>query len=533
MNIPPVKPDLAYPATIGAALGTAVDKWGDRDFIVMPDARMTFAQAEAASRRLGKELVAAGLGKGSRIGIFDTYSLEWVVAWLAVARIGALAMPFASTYRPAELRTVFRIGDVDTLLVAPTMFGRDVTDLIEQAVPALAGRPTDVPFYFEDLPYLRRVMAWGDTDKAWATSLRIDVGADGAGPVPDAVFDALEAEVTPADLAQVTYTSGSSAQPKGVVHSHGAIINSTGSVMGRIAGFGGPLPDEPTEPTVAFNAFPFFWIGGTLILGRSLNHGTTQCCLPRFEPEAGLDLIERERCTSITGWPSLVQAMRGDRSFAGRDLSFIPALAPEAPGPIPTGPGGLQGHRSMSELVGNWAGSERKVIDPETGATLGELEEGELCVRGWGALQGYYKKEREDTFDSDGWLHTGDRVAMADNRVFFVGRFYEMIKAGGANVSPLEVESAVEAWPEIKHCFVFSTPLEGQIDAKDEEVCAAIVFMPGVSMTIDDIQARARGELSSYKVPTRIEIVTDEDNLPWLASGKPDKRTLRDRLIEG
>jgi acyl-CoA synthetase (AMP-forming)/AMP-acid ligase II len=282
---------------------------------------------------------------------------------------------------------------------------------------------------------------------------------------------------------------------------------------------------------VAFNAFPFFWIGGTLILGRSLNHGTAQCCLPRFDPTEALDLIERERCTSITGWPSLVQAMRGDPSFPGRDLSFIPALAPDAPAPIPPGPGGLQGHRSMSELVGNWAGSERKVIDTETGETLDDLEEGELCVRGWGALQGYYKKEREETFDADGWLHTGDRVAMFDNRVFFVGRFYEMIKSGGSNVSPLEVEFTIEQWPEIKHCFVFSTPLPGQVDAQDEEVCAAIVFMPGETMSVDEIQARARGELSSYKVPSRIELIDDEDSLPWLASGKPDKRRLRVRLI--
>lgn len=181
----------------------------------------------------------------------------------------------------------------------------------------------------------------------------------------------------------------------------------------------------------------------------------------------------------------------------------------------------------MSELVGNWAGAERKVIDPDTGEILPDLTEGELCVRGYGALQGYYKKEREETFDADGWLHTGDRVAIYENRIFFVGRFYEMIKAGGANVSPLEVESTIEAWPEIKHCFVFGTPK----GSSDEEVCAAIVFMPGESLSVTDIAARARRDLSSYKVPTRIELVTDEDDLPWLASGKPDKLKLRDKLI--
>src|SRR6516165_7791914 len=128
-------PDLGYRPTLGTCARRAAEQWGERDFVVTPDRRVTFAEVDAASRRLGKELLALGVGKGTRVGLLDTYSTEWVVAWFAITRIGALAMPCSSTYRPAELATVLRLGDVDTLLAAPAILGRDVPDLLEHTVP--------------------------------------------------------------------------------------------------------------------------------------------------------------------------------------------------------------------------------------------------------------------------------------------------------------------------------------------------------------------------------------------------------------
>jgi acyl-CoA synthetase (AMP-forming)/AMP-acid ligase II len=169
--------------------------------------------------------------------------------------------------------------------------------------------------------------------------------------------------------------------------------------------------------------------------------------------------------------------------------------------------------------VGVWNGIERKVVDPETGAAMADLEDGELWIRGWGALQAYYKKEREETFDADGWLHTGDRVFLYENRAFFVGRFYEMIKSQGANVSPREVEVLLESYPEVEHALVFGLPHP----ELEEEVTAVLVPTPGSTIDVAALQARARQDVSSYKVPTRIEIWDDEDRIPWLGSGKPDK----------
>jgi acyl-CoA synthetase (AMP-forming)/AMP-acid ligase II len=509
-------PDLGYKPTIGEAIKRAAELYGDRDFIVLPDRRVTFAEAERASAALAKRMLAAGIGKGTRVGLLYTYSTEWVITWLAASRIGALVMPFSTIYAPGELRTVLRLGDVSTLILGPTMLGRDMAAFVEEAVPALA--KADGPeLFIDELPYLRSIWMTGETDRAWAR--QVPLGDDAPEvPVSDAMLAAVEDDVAPADLATVVYTSGSSALPKGVMHSHSSIMRTT-------AGFAAMVPEENR---VIFCAFPFFWIGGFLVLGGALNAGLTVCCLEKFEAGAALDMVEEERCSMVAAWPSLIQSMRTHPSFAGRHLEHC-AMLVSGPSdvaltdtPVP----GIPGHRGMSETVGNWHGVERKIIDPETGAELAEREEGELVIRGYGLTQGYYKKEREEVFDADGWLHTGDRCLIVDNRPFFVGRFYEMVKTRGANVSPREVELVLEGFPDIAHALVFGLPHPEM----EEEVTAVIVPAPGANPDAESIRTRARKELSSYKVPTRIEILTDESDVPWLGSGKPDKLALKARL---
>jgi acyl-CoA synthetase (AMP-forming)/AMP-acid ligase II len=467
-------------------------------------------------------MLASGLGKGSRVGLFFTYGPEFVVAWLAALRIGALVMPFSTIYRPAELRQVAHIGDVHTLLAPRTLLGHDVAASLEEAIPGLASQAAGGPLLLDGMPSLRAVWIEGGSDRAWARAF--DAGATTGSGVGDALFDAVEREVVPADLAQVTYTSGSSALPKGVVHSHGTIMRTT-------AGFGEMSVDaNPGVPPRILNGFPFFWIGGTLVLGGALHSGLTLLCLERFEPEAALDLVEKERATSVAAWPSLIQSMRSHPSFAGRDLSSCPMLTAGPSdlalinSPVP----GTPAHRGMSETVGNWFGAECRVIDPATGTVLADMEEGELLVRGFGVMQGYYKKEREETFDADGWLHTGDRVFLHGGRPYFKGRFYEMIKSRGANVSPREVELALEGLPGVQHALVMGLPHP----TMEEEVAAVVVPAPGVALDTAGLERAARDVLSSYKVPTRWVLLGDEAEIPWLASGKPDKLALRDRLFQ-
>jgi acyl-CoA synthetase (AMP-forming)/AMP-acid ligase II len=512
-------PDVGYRPTLGESIRRAAREFGDADFIVMPDRRMTFAEAESRSRQVAKRMLVAGIGKGTRVGLAFTYGPEFVVAWLAALRIGALVMPFSTIYKPAELRQVLRIGDVHTLIAPSTLLGRDFHGYLEAAIPGLADSGPS-PAFVPEVPYLRAVWIDGESDRAWATPVSLD-GSDVVTEVPDEVLARVEEEVVPADLAQVVYTSGSSALPKGVVHSHAAIVRTT-------AEFGDLLRSNATTPILC--GFPFFWIGGTLVLGAALHGGIALCCLERFEPEAALDLVEKERAKSVAAWPSLIQSMKSHPSFAGRDLSSCPMLV-EGPSdvallgsPVP----GIPRHRGMSETVGNWNGVARRVVDPETGADVPDMVEGELVIRGHGLMLGYYKKEREEVFDADGWLHTGDRVFMHENQPWFVGRYYEMIKSQGANVSPREVELMLEGLPGVQHALVMAFPHPEM----EEEVGVVIVPAPGTTVDPAELEKLARAELSSYKVPTRWIVIDDESQIPWLASGKPDKLQLRRMLVE-
>ena len=377
-------PTVPFPPTVPGALRHAVAHWGDHDFIVTPDRRMTYAEAEAESRAVAKQMLAAGMGKGTRVGLYFTYGQEWVVAWLAASRIGALVMPLATTYRPAEIRQVLRIGDIDTLITARWVLGHDMQQMLEASVPGLA-ESSGRQLYLADAPFLRAVWITGDTDASWATS--IEFGAESDVDIDDTLLRAIEAEVVPGDLAQVTYTSGSSADPKGVVHTHGTVVRGTYA-------FGRPR-EPPTPPPRFFCAFPFFWIGGTLILGAALQSGATVLVHRAFRAGAALDLVEAEQATHVLGWPTLLQSMRDHPSFADRTLPDIagltvgPADVALVESPVP----GIPAHRGMSETVGNIRRLSTGWSTPRPGA-VPDGEEGELWVRGHGLMHGYYKKER-------------------------------------------------------------------------------------------------------------------------------------------
>ncbi len=517
----PDAPDLSFRPTVGEALHHAAAHWPDHDFVVTPARHMTYAQAEEESRRLARRMLAAGMGKGTRVGVYFPYGQEWVVAWLAASRIGALVMPLATTYRPAEIRKVLRIGDIDTLLTARVVLGHDMQDMLEASVPGLADA-TGPRLFVPATPSLRAVWVTGDPDRAWATplDLQVELDAPADAQVTDELLRAVEAEVVPADLAQVTYTSGSSADPKGVVHTHGTVVRATTALAA--------LRTADGTPPRVFCAFPFFWIGGTLILGAALQSGATVLVTERFDSAAALDLIEQAQATHVLGWPTLLQAMRDDPSFAGRTLPEIagltvgPADVALVGGPVP----GIPAHRGMSETVGNIGSVGYRVVDPDTGVDVADGDEGELWVRGYGLMHGYYKQERADVFDADGWFHTGDRVFLHDGRAWFVGRTTEMVKSRGANVAPREVELFLEEeFDEVLYAFVLGLPHP----EFGEQVAAVLVPAHGRTLDPDDIARRAREQISSYKVPTRID-VWDEADVPWLGSGKPDKRAIRERL---
>jgi acyl-CoA synthetase (AMP-forming)/AMP-acid ligase II len=497
------------PATVPALLAHAVERFGDDEYVITESDRMSFRQADDRSAALARRLLAAGAGKGTRIGIVLPSGIEFAVAFLAVARIGALAMLFSSTYRPNELRRVLRAGDVDTLIAPRVLLGRDYAPTLEAAVEGLAEHGPG-PLHLLSMPYLRAVWSVGGTDRPWATP--VDLGDDAPATVDASLLAAVERAVAAADTLVSICTSGSSAEPKLVLHTHGASVRKVHPSTGL-----GLAPSRPGERVLV--AMPFFWVGGPQSLLGSLHTGSALIAQERLDAEATLALVERERATSFGGWAALIETLRSHPSAAGRDLSSLqahpPLLRSSRGDPVNVG---------MTETFGphhDPALFEYRIVDPDSGERLADGEVGEFCVRGLGLTSGIYKREREATFDPDGWYRTGDRGYIEGGRVFFAGRYSEMLKSAGANVAPAEVEQLLLTFPEIAEAYVVGVP----DPARGDEVVAVVVLAAGASLDEAALRARAKQQLSSYKVPARIVAVAS-DAVPRLATGKPDKRTL-------
>ena len=509
----PGSPSISFIPTLPVLLHRAADRYSSDDFVVLSDRRISFGEAEENSAELARQLLEAGAGKGTRIGIILPSGIDWVVAWLAVARIGALAMLLPATYRPAELGRALRSSDAALLIAGRTMFGSDYETFLEEAVPSLrdnGGGPIRDPA----MPFLRSIWIMGGSARPWATSVHL--GARTTTSVGDELLSAIESEVSPADPFLVIYTAGSSADPKAVVHTHGSTIRKVQPELNIC------LPASRGGRT--FCAMPFFWVGGTQDLLGALMSGAAVITQERFEPAGALDLLERERCDSIVGWPTAVARIRAQPDYAQRDLSALSLRSiryvfSSKGDPVNGG---------MTETFGPHANRDwfdYKVVDPVSGLTLSDGEVGEFCVRGFGLMAGMYKKEREDTFDRDGYYHTGDRGYIENGDIFFCGRYSEMIKSGGANVSPLEVEGVLKSFDRVASAVVVGVP----DDARGELVAAVVVSVDGAELDLDGIRALTNRHLSSYKVPV-LWLQLRETEIPTLPSGKVDKRTLRQRF---
>jgi acyl-coenzyme A synthetase/AMP-(fatty) acid ligase len=278
------------------------------------------------------------------------YGADWVVTWLAVTRIGALFMPFSTSYKPAELRKVLLLGDVERLLIPPQLNGEDALTLVEEAIPGLADAGQE-PLFLAELPYLRSIWVTPEAPRPWAHPLTVDFRA--APPtgavVPEPLLNAAEAQVTPADWMLVVFTSGTTSTPKAAVHTHGNFLRH-GANLARFFGF--------TPEIKGFCGMPFFWIGGVgLQLNMALASGSTVLCVERFDPDAALDLMEAEGANYLGMWSQLIQRLRQHITATGRDVSRIPALAPPAPGtPFTLDPELRHNSLGMTETVGPHSG---------------------------------------------------------------------------------------------------------------------------------------------------------------------------------
>jgi acyl-CoA synthetase (AMP-forming)/AMP-acid ligase II len=530
-----------YPPTSAQLIRHCAAQWGDKVFCVLEDRRVTYREVDERSALLARGLLASGAGKGTRVGLLAANSPEWIVGWLAITRIGAVAVLLNTYNKARELGWILRHSDAQVLLSIDGHLGHDYLERFEQALPGLAeGRREHL--LLEAAPFLRSIWTWGERTRAWAGP--IDDLVARADAIPDAILRGCEDEVSPADPMVVVYSSGSTADPKGAIHSHGAAVRHAHNLW--------PMRDL-ADDDVLYTPMPLFWVGGfSFTLIACMHAGATIVFQEQFEPGATLELIERERITQVMGWPHMSKALVDHPSFPERDLSSVrggnlSALLPqdeqigaEVPkanslgmtetlgphtfankDPLPEGKEGSFGF--------SVPGVEHKIVDPVTLEDLPVGQTGELWLRGYSLMLGLHKRERADTFTPDGWYRTGDAGRFDEDGHFFsTGRMGDLIKSSGMNVTPRDVELALEALPEVVMAFVCG------IDHPDrgQDVVAAIALSPGEALEEEEARKRVKEELASYKVPRRIAVFGDQSELPWLDSGKVDRRALTALLQE-
>jgi acyl-CoA synthetase (AMP-forming)/AMP-acid ligase II len=532
----------SFTPTSGELVRAGAQRFGNKPLAILGDRRLTYAGAEQQSAQLAKALLASGVGKGTRIGLLAGNSPEWIVGWLAATRVGAVAVLFNTYSKAKELGWLLRHADVQLLLTVDSFLGNDYLERLEAAIPDLVSQ-THERILVPSQPYLRSVWTWGEGRRPWAGT--VEELARRGEPISDELLRECEAEVTPADPMVVVYSSGSTADPKGAVHAHGPAVRHAHNLWQM---------RDLVEDDVLYTPMPLFWVGGfSFTLVAAMHAGATLVFEEQFEPGATLELIERERVTQVLGWPHMAKALIDHPTFKDRDLSSIrggsyAALLPQqlqADAEVPRA-----NSLGMTETLGphtfdskdnplppekegsfgfSVPGVEHKVVDPVTLEDAAVGETGELWIRGYSVMLGLHKKERTEVFTPDGWYRTGDGGYFdEDGHFYFTGRMGDLIKSSGMNITPRDVELVLEALPEVVLAFVCGIPA----GERGEDVVAAIALSPGAILDEEEARKRVKEEIASYKVPRRILVFGNQTELPWLDSGKVDRRRLAAILEE-
>lgn len=494
--------------------------------VVFRDERLTYAELKARADTFAKALLAAGVEHGDCVAVLVTNQPEWIVAAFGAAKIGAIVAAVSTFSTPRELAWALEHSSSKILTTLSSFRGRSFLDGLDRAA----------------LPGLRTVVAV-EGDAELADYSLADFIARGHA-IADQELAAAQGAVTAEDIAYILYTSGSTAAPKGVTLAHGPLI-ANGFDIGERMHLG--------RADRVWLAVPLFWsFGSANALPAIMTHGGCVVLQESFEPGEALALIERERCSVYYGMANMARALKEHPDHPGRRLGAMrTGLTIGPPEDIALTIAALGAEElcnvyGSTETYGNCAvcdaldplalrlgtqgaplpGMTIRAVDPVTRRPLPDGEVGELAVAGY-VTPGYFRAPELDAaaFDADGYFLTGDLGSIEDGRVRFRGRLKEMIKTGGINVAPLEVEQVLLQHPDIMQAYVVGVP----DPAKDEVVAAAVELRAGATADAAAITAFCRERLASYKVPERLVFRTATE-FPRTATGKIHKPGLREEL---
>ena len=528
--------------TLGALIDELAAARPDAEALVFRGERLSFAALRDRADALARAFLALGVRKGDGVAILLPNRPEWLIASVAAAKVGAATVAISTFSTPREIAWTLQHARPSIVVTMEAFRGRAYLAAIHEVVPELA-RAEPGALRSERLPELRAVVSIDerrhDGVYAWADLLRR------AGEVRERVLTAAQAAVSASDLCYVLYTSGSTATPKGVMLAHGGVIANGFDIGER---------QRLTGADRVWLAVPLFWsFGSANALPAILTHGGALVLQESFEPGEALALLDGERCSVYYGMANMARAIlehpdRPRRALAGMRTGLTIGLPEDIQMTMEAvNARELCNVYGATETYGNCSvtdahdplerrlatqglplpGMEIRVVEPGNGRPLPADEVGELRVRGC-VTPGYYRdpEQTRAAFDAEGFFITGDLGTVGeDGRIRFRGRLKEMIKTGGINVAPLEVESVLLAHPAVKQAYVV-----GLSDrSKGEVAAAAIELHEGATATAEALTAFCRERLAGYKVPARI-VFKKRDEFPLTATGKVQKPRLREEL---
>ena len=514
--------------TIGAALHRTVELHGDREALVVrgQSYRATYRQLWDATTMLARALMAAGIGKGDRVGIWSPNRWEWVVTQFATARMGAILVNINPAYKTAELEYALKQSGTRLLLLARHFRTANYVDMLDVVRP--------------NCPQLEQAVVL-DTD--WDAFLGRGV------EVSEAALAEREASLQFDDPINIQYTSGTTGFPKGATLSHHNILNN--------AYFVGQALHYTHEDRICIPV-PFYHCFG-MVMGNlaAITHGACMVVPGEaFDPTLALETVQEERCTSLYGVPSMFISELALPDFVTFDLSSLrTGIMAGSPCPIEvmrkvidrmhmsevtiaygmteTSPVSFQSatddplERRVSTVGRVHPHLEVKIVDLQ-GRVVPRGEPGELCTRGYSVMQGYWQdaEKTAEVLDAAGWMHTGDLASLdAEGYCNIVGRIKDMVIRGGENLYPREIEEFLFSHPKIQSVQVF-----GVADSRyGEELCAWIVLRDGETMTEDEVRGFCQGQIAHQKIPRYVEFV---EEFPMTVTGKVQKFIMR-REVEG
>ena len=533
--------------TVGQQLERVAAAFPHKEAIQYTDRpyRRTWQEFNDECDRIAKGFLAHGVKKGDKIAIWATNVPEWLLTLFAACKIGAVLVTVNTAYKVFELEYLLKQSDTKLLVMIDGYKGTSYVEIVRELCKGLGKRWEHLnPM----LPFLDEVVYAGAGDCPAGMTPWAQLEKDGE-QIPDEALREIGESLSCHDVINMQYTSGTTGFPKGVMLSHYNILNN-GKGIGDCMRF--------TENDKLCVVVPFFHCFGLVLATMaSLTHATTMVPVDLYSPVKVMEAISRERCTAFHGVPTMYIAMLEHPDFEKYDFSSLrTGIMAGSPCPVKVMEAVVErmnmreitityGQTEASpattmtttddslELRVNTVGRampyvETKIVDPDTGRTLGPGEVGEFCSRGYNTMQGYYKMEEatRQVIDKDGWLHSGDLATVDENGYYKItGRIKDMIIRGGENIYPKEIEEFLYTIPDIQDVQVIGVPSQ----RFGEEVMACIVRREGSAITEEEVKELVRSHMARHKVPRYVAFL---DAFPMTASGKIQKFRLREWAVE-